>query len=300
MGAAPAPFAGLMIFGIDSLTIRTTLSNDSQSVDPLFHRASMKVVILCGGRGTRLREETEFRPKPMLPIGRQPILWHIMKIYASQGHKDFILCLGYKGEMIKDFFRNYHWMISDVTLRLGRTTEPQFHNHYAEEEWTVTLADTGENTLTAGRIWRIRQYVGEDEHFFITYGDGVGNLDVNAALEFHRRHARILTLTAVHPPGRFGDISLDNMDIVSEFNEKPQAEGGWINGGFFVASRRVFEYLDVGDDVMFEHEPMRRLAAERQLLAYRHNGFWQPMDTFQEFTLLNRLWNEGKAPWKTW
>ncbi|MCX6922134.1 MAG: glucose-1-phosphate cytidylyltransferase [Verrucomicrobia bacterium] len=260
----------------------------------------MKVVILCGGRGTRLREETEFRPKPMLPIGRLPILWHIMKIYASQGHKDFILCLGYKGEMIKDFFRNYLWMMSDVTLRLGRNAQAEFHTRHDEEDWTVTLADTGEDTMTAGRIKRIEPYIAEDENFFLTYGDGVGNVDVNAALAFHQQHGKTLTLTAVHPPGRFGELVIETGEVISKFNEKPQVESGWINGGFFVASRRVFAHLPSADEVMFEQEPMRRIAAEKQLMAYQHRGFWQPMDTFQEFTLLNRLWNEGKAPWKIW
>jgi glucose-1-phosphate cytidylyltransferase len=258
----------------------------------------MKVVILCGGRGTRLREETEFRPKPMLPIGHLPILWHIMKIYASQGHREFVLCLGYKGDMIKDFFRNYQWMRSDVTLSLGPSPKYKFHNRHDEEDWTVTLADTGEDTPTGGRIRRIRQYIGNDENFFITYGDGVGNVDVNRELKFHKKHGKLLTLTSVHPPGRFGEIVLEDGSKVAQFNEKPQAEGGWINGGFFVASKKVFDYLD--DETMFEQEPMRRLTAEGQLMAYPHDGFWQPMDTFQEFTLLNRLWNENKAPWKTW
>jgi glucose-1-phosphate cytidylyltransferase len=260
----------------------------------------MKVVILCGGKGTRLREETEYRPKPMVPIGNHPILWHIMKIYAAQGHTDFVLCLGYKGEMIKDYFRNYLWTQSDVTVSLGRNPNCCFHNSHQEENWTVTLADTGEETLTAGRIRRIQQYIGLDEHFFLTYGDGVGNVDVNAALEFHRKHARTLTLTAVRPPGRFGELALNANDHVSQFNEKPQTEGGWISGGFFVASRKLFDYLQVGDQMALEQEPIRKLAAEEQLVAYRHHGFWQPMDTYAEFILLNRLWNEGKAPWKAW
>jgi glucose-1-phosphate cytidylyltransferase len=260
----------------------------------------MKVVILCGGRGTRLREETEYRPKPMVPIGTQPILWHIMKIYASQGHKDVNLCLGYKGEMIKNFFRNYHWMMSDVTLKLGQKPNVRFNGRHDEEDWTVTLAETGENTLTAGRIWRIRQHLGDDEDFFLTYGDGVGDMDVNAALALHKKHGKTLTLTAVHPPGRFGEISLGEADLVTAFNEKPQAEAGWINGGFFVVSQKALDYLDVGDDVMFEREPMQQIAADRQLVAYRHHKFWQPMDTYQEFTLLNQLWEQGKAPWRTW
>lgn len=260
----------------------------------------MKVVILCGGKGTRLREETEFRPKPMLPIGNQPILWHIMKSYAAQGHKEFILCLGYKGEMIKDFFRNYLWMMSDVTLHLGRMPAVHFHNRHDEEDWNVTLADTGQETLTAGRIQRIKAFIGHDEDFFLTYGDGVGNVDVNAALAFHQRQKTVLTLTAMHPPGRFGELHIEN-SLVTEFNEKPQTESGWINGGFFVASRRVFDYLGANcDQVMLEHEPIRRMAADRQLAAYRHDGFWQPMDTFSEFNYLNRLWAEKTAPWKIW
>jgi glucose-1-phosphate cytidylyltransferase len=237
----------------------------------------MKVVILCGGKGTRLREETEYRPKPMLPIGNRPILWHIMKIYAAHGHKDFILCLGYKGEMIKDFFRNYLWMTSDTTLRLGRKAAVQFHNHHDEEDWTVTLADTGEETLTAGRIHKIKPYLGDDPEFFITYGDGVGNIDINASMN-------------ISPDGR-----------ITQFNEKPQATEGRINGGFFVASRGIFDYLDASSEqVMFEQKPIRTMAAEGQLMAYPHDGFWQPMDTFSEFNLLNRLWSEGSAPWKSW
>jgi glucose-1-phosphate cytidylyltransferase len=260
----------------------------------------MKVVLLCGGKGTRLREETEFRPKPMLPIGNRPILWHIMKIYASQGHKDFILCLGYKGEIIKDFFHNYLWMTSDVTLKLGRTQSYEFHNRHDEEDWSVTLVDTGENTLTAGRIKRIEKYIGDDQDFFLTYGDGVGNIDVNASLAFHKTHGKILTVTSVHPPGRFGDLGLADSSVVTEFNEKPQVESGWINGGFFVVSRKVFHYLENCDNVMFEQEVIRNFVADRQVMAYNHTGFWQPMDTFTEYTLLNRLWNDGKAPWRTW
>ena len=260
----------------------------------------MKVVILCGGKGTRLREETEFRPKPMVPIGDRPILWHIMKTYASFGHKDFVLCLGYKGDMIKDYFRNYLEHTCDVTLTLGRKPEVKFHNRHDEEDWTVTLADTGENTLTAGRIKRVERYLGNDEHFLLTYGDGVGDIDINGAIKFHHQHGRMLTLTAVHPPGRFGELGMIAGGQVTNFNEKPQAEGGWINGGYFVASRAIFKHLENTDNLMFEQDPMRRFSSEQQLMAFCHGGFWQPMDTFQEFTLLNRLWSEGKAPWKTW
>ncbi len=260
----------------------------------------MKVVILCGGKGHRLREETEFRPKPMLPIGERPILWHIMKTYAHHGFNEFVLCLGYKGEMVKEYFRNYQWRAGDVTLRLGRTPAAKFHDDNHEESWTVTLADTGEETMTGGRIRRIRRHIGEDAEFFLTYGDGVGDVDITAALDFHRQHKKLLTLTAVHPPGRFGEIELAPENSVFIFNEKPQVEGGWISGGYFVASSKIFDYLGDSDDVTFEHQPMRRLAAEGNLMGYRHEGFWQPMDTFQEFTLLNRLWSEGQAPWKVW
>jgi glucose-1-phosphate cytidylyltransferase len=260
----------------------------------------MKVVVLCGGKGTRLREETEFRPKPMVPIGDHPILWHIMKTYATHGHKEFILCLGYKGDIIKDYFRNYLWMSSDVTLLLGRKPSVRFHNHHAEEDWSVTIADTGAETQTAGRIRRIQKYLGADREFFLTYGDGVGDVDINAALAFHRQHGKKLTLTAVRPPGRFGELGLQTDGTVTEFNEKPQVSGGRINGGYFVASPDIFPYLGDSDQTMFEQEPLRRLAAESQLVAFRHDGFWQPMDTFQEFTFLNKLWAEGRAPWKIW
>ena len=260
----------------------------------------MKVVILCGGKGTRLREETEFRPKPMLPIGGRPILWHIMKIYASQGFTEFVLCLGYKGAIIKDYFRNYLWNTSDVTIRLGKCEQESFHNRQEEEGWTITLAETGEETLTAGRVAKIRKYLGDDEHFLLTYGDGVGNIDVRAAYAHHLASGKILTMTTVHPPGRFGEVSLLEDGSIGAFNEKPQTEEGWINGGFFCASKRLFDYLDVPDDVLLEKQPMQQLAAEGQLNAYRHTGFWQPMDTFHEFTRLNELWDGGQAPWKTW
>jgi glucose-1-phosphate cytidylyltransferase len=261
----------------------------------------MKVVILCGGKGTRLREETEYRPKPMVPIGNRPILWHIMKIYAECGFTDFVLCLGYKGDMIKDFFRNYLWLTSHVTLRLGRHPNVKFHNHHPEEDWTVTLVDTGEETLTAGRIRRIKPFVGDDPEFFLTYGDGVGNIDIAASLKFHQQHGKKLTITAVRPPGRFGELGLGPQGQVVAFNEKPQTTSGYINGGFFVASRSVFDYLgEEADQTMFEQEPMQSIAKDSQLMAFPHDGFWQPMDTFSEYSLLNRLWAEGKAPWKTW
>ena len=260
----------------------------------------MKVVILCGGKGTRLREETEFRPKPMVPIGDRPILWHVMKTYAQYGFKEFVLCLGYRGEMIKEYFRNYQWMASDVTLKLGRKPSVHSHNHHDEEDWSVTLAETGLETMTGGRLKRIQRYLGADETFLFTYGDGVGNIDVPAAIEFHRSHGKVLTLTAVHPPGRFGELGMGEAGAVREFNEKPQAEGGWINGGFFVASRKVFDFIPDDDKVSFEQEPLRAITAAGDLRAWQHRGFWQPMDTYQEYILLNRLWADGQAPWKIW
>jgi glucose-1-phosphate cytidylyltransferase len=260
----------------------------------------MKVVILCGGKGTRLREETEYRPKPMVPIGGRPILWHIMKTYASYGFKDFILCLGYKGNIIKEYFRNYQWMSTDVSMRLGEESCVHFHDKHDEENWSVTLAETGEETMTAGRIERIRRHLGNDEEFFLTYGDGVGAIDITAALAFHRSHKKLLTLTSVHPPGRFGELTLADNGLVRAFNEKPQTESGWINGGYFIANVGIFDYLQNTGSVMFEQEPMRKIAAAGQLMAFRHSGFWHPMDTYQEYLLLNRLWDEQKAPWKVW
>lgn len=260
----------------------------------------MKVVIFCGGKGTRLREETEYRPKPMVPIGERPILWHIMKLYAQHGHTDFILCLGYKGEVIKEFFRNYLWNTCDVTLSLGREPQAEFHGRHTEENWRVTLADTGQESMTAERLRRIERFLGDEREFLLTYGDGVGNVDIPAAIAQHRASRRLLTVTAVHPPGRFGDLQLGAADAVTGFNEKPQSEGGWINGGFFVASRDVFRELADFGDVMLERGPLDRMAARGQLGAYRHEGFWQPMDTYQEYLYLNRLWSEGKAPWKVW
>jgi glucose-1-phosphate cytidylyltransferase len=260
----------------------------------------MKVVILCGGKGTRLREETEFRPKPMVPIGNRPILWHIMKYYAYFGHRDFILCLGYKGEMIKDYFRNYLWNTCDITLSLGRTAAVQFHSRHDEEDWNVTLADTGENSMTAYRIRTIQRYLGNDETFLLTYGDGVGNIDITASIEHHKKTGKICTLSAVHPPGRFGELGISGDDSIHGFNEKPQAEGGYINGGYMVCNRSIFDYLPDDPGMMLEQSPMKQLTADGKLAAFRHDGFWQPMDTFQEFTLLNKLWEDGKAPWKVW
>lgn len=259
----------------------------------------MKVVILCGGLGTRLREETEFRPKPMAPVGPRPILWHIMKYYACFGHTDFLLCLGYKGDMIKDWFRNYLWHTGDVTLSLGREPAVRFHDRHDEEHWTVTLADTGEDSLTGRRIRRIRRHLAPDEPFLLTYGDGLSDVDLDALVAEHRRAGRAVTITAVHPAGRFGALSLDEDGRIHTFQEKPQVEAAYVNGGYMVCEPRVFDYLPEAN-VAFEREPIARLVADGQLHSYKHEGWWQPMDTWQEMQYLNRLWGEGRAPWKRW
>jgi glucose-1-phosphate cytidylyltransferase len=258
----------------------------------------MQVVILCGGKGTRLREETEYRPKPMVPIGDRPILWHIMKIYARHGHKDFILCLGYKGDVIKDFFLRYQQLASDFTLNLRDPSHVTCHNPEDSEDWNVTLANTGEDTMTGGRVKRIERYIKGDT-FMLTYGDGVGNVDIEALLKFHRSHGKLATVTGVRPPGRFGEMVMRDA-LVTEFNEKPQASGGRINGGFFIFSRGVFEHLSADAGSILEQEPLRKLCALGQLVCFPHDGFWQPMDTFREFESLNSLWRSNQAPWKVW
>ena len=257
----------------------------------------MKVVIFCGGLGTRLREETEFRPKPMVPVGERPILWHIMKIYAHFGHKDFVLCLGYKGDVIKEYFRNYHWNTSDVTLRLGAKPQIKYHNAHDEEDWTVTLIDTGLNTQTGGRLKRVLPFI-KDDTFLLTYGDGVINSDINASIAFHKKQKKIFTITAVQPAGRFGDLDIRNY-VVTAFNEKPEKQSGYINGGFFVVNKRSGKYL-TDDKCVLEQEPLDRLAREGQIAAYKHSGFWQCMDTYREQQLLTKMWESGEAPWKLW
>lgn len=258
----------------------------------------MKVVILCGGKGTRLREETEFRPKPMVPIGGRPILWHIMKTYSRAGHRDFILCLGYKGEMIKEYFRNYLWNTCDVTLSLGRKPGVKFHDHHEEEDWTVTLADTGSEAGTAHRVKMIKRYLAPGETFMLTYGDGLSNVDFDALIESHRQASKVLTMSAVHPGGRFGWLKFDADGVLEKFHEKPTQESSYVNGGFMVCDYRIFDYLaPCAEGGMFEAEPVDAIVRDRQLHCYRHEGFWQPMDTYQEMQYLNRLWAEGNAPW---
>lgn len=258
----------------------------------------MKVVILCGGYGTRIRDVAENIPKPMIPIGGFPILWHIMKYYASFGHQDFVLCLGYKSDAIKDFFLNYEAHTKDFTIELGRNGGLTFHTNHEESDWRITLADTGLKSMTGARIRRIQKYVG-DEDFMLTYGDGVGNIDLKGLLEFHQKHGRILTVTGVRPPGRFGEL-VHSDEVVTEFNEKPQATGGRISGGFFVATPKIFNYLDDREELVFEQMPMRKLVNDKQLMVFEHNGFWQPMDTSREYQLLNSLYDAGDAPWVSW
>lgn len=257
----------------------------------------MKVVVLCGGRGTRLREETEYRPKPMVEIGGRPIVWHIMKLYAHHEIWDFILCLGYKGEVIKDYFLNYHAMNDDFTVNLGSRTRLRFHGQHTEEDWNVTLTDTGLDTLTAERIYRVRDYLG-DGPFMVTYGDGVTDLDVKALLKFHREQGRLATLTAVRDISRFGVVQTDGQGRVTGFKEKPQIQER-INVGFFVFEPGVFDYLK-GQRCMLEQGPLPALAEAGQLSIYSHDGFWHCMDTYRDFLKLNELWNEGSAPWAVW
>ncbi len=260
----------------------------------------MKVVILCGGKGTRLREETEYRPKPMVPIGNYPIIWHIMKTYAHFGHKDFILCLGHKGSFIKDYFRNYLWNISDVQMRLSQGSELLFHNQNGENDWAVTLAETGEDSMTAYRVKSIQKYIPSGETFLLTYGDGLSNIDINESIKSHVLSSKICSLAAVHPAGRFGALRIDKNGSIQTFIEKPQFEESYVNGGYMVCDYKIFSYLTNDHNVMLEREPMNNLVQSNQLNAYRHDGFWQPMDTYQEMEYLNNLWRNNKAPWKVW
>jgi glucose-1-phosphate cytidylyltransferase len=255
----------------------------------------MKVVILAGGMGTRLSEETALKPKPMAEIGDRPILWHIMKIFSAYGFDEFVVCLGYRGFVIKEYFRNYSLHMSDVTFDM-RTNEMTVHQN-ASEPWKVTLVDTGAETLTGGRIQRVRDHIG-DETFMLTYGDGVANVRIDELLAFHRAQGREATVTAVQPLGRFGVMHLGEDGGVTAFEEKPQGEGGWINGGFFVLEPSVIDRIT--EDVMFEHAPLEGLVADGQLAAFKHDGFWQPMDTLRDKRHLEELWASGNAPWKIW
>lgn len=256
----------------------------------------MKAVILAGGLGTRLAEETSVRPKPMVEVGGKPILWHIMKIYSQHGVNDFIVCCGYKGYFIKEYFQNYFLHQSDVTFCMKENTT-EVHERRAEP-WTVTLVDTGDNSMTGGRLGRVASYLKNEEAFCMTYGDGVSDVDITELLAFHKSHGKQATLTATYPPGRFGALNFEGNQI-TEFKEKPKGDGAMINGGFFVLSPKVLDRIS-GDDCIWELDPLMGLASDGQLMAYKHEGFWQPMDTLRDKMHLEELWEEGKAPWKTW
>ena len=255
----------------------------------------MKVVLLAGGLGTRLSEETAHKPKPMVKIGGMPILWHIMKTYSLAGINEFIICLGYKGYVIKEFFANYFLHMSDVTFDL-KNNSMEVHNVNAES-WKVTLVDTGRDTMTGGRLKRVKEYLGEED-FCFTYGDGVSDIDVSKLIDFHKSHKKLATVTAVQPPGRFGSLDINN-GLVEDFLEKPEGDGGWINAGYFVLSPKVIDLIDA-DDTTWENEPLKALANTKELSAYCHNGFWRPMDTLRDKNFLNDLWTKEDAPWKKW
>ena len=255
----------------------------------------MKAVILAGGLGTRISEESHLRPKPMIEIGGKPVIWHIMKIYSAHGVNDFIVCLGYKGYMIKEYFSNYFLHTSDVTIDIGNNNIEVHQN--SAEPWRVTLLDTGIDTMTGGRLRRVRDYLGAED-FCLTYGDGVSDVNITELIAFHERQDTLATVTAIQLPGRFGALKIDRGSVLG-FEEKPRGDGGWINGGFFVLSPKVLEYID-GDETSWEREPLARLAAQGQLSAFLHPGFWQPMDALRDKTQLEELWESGRAPWKVW
>jgi len=258
---------------------------------------NIPVVILCGGMGTRLREETEYKPKPMIEIGGRPIIWHIMKIYAHYGYRKFILCLGYKGSVIKEYFLNYEAMSNDLTVSLGGESKRCYLNNHKEQDFEITLVDTGLHTMTGGRVKRIEKFI-DTEAFMVTYGDGLADIDIGKLVAFHQSHGKLATLTAVRPPSRFGILELTDEDRVKQFREKVETE--WINGGFLVFDRRIFDYLDLNKDCFLERDPMERLTAEKQMMAFRHEGFWIGMDTYREYEMLNQMWDTGNAPWRFW
>lgn len=257
----------------------------------------MKVVILAGGFGTRISEESHLKPKPMIEIGEYPILWHIMKIYSSYGFREFIICLGYKGYKIKDYFLNYYLYKSDITVDFNNKNK-QFIHHHDAEPWKITLVETGLETLTGGRVKRIQKYIG-NEPFMLTYGDGVSNIDIRKLVQFHKDHGKLATLTATQPTGRFGALNLTSNQLVESFKEKLKGDGGWINGGFFVFQPEIFEYIE-GDQTILEQEPLEKLAMKGQLMAYKHSDFWHPMDTLRDKNYLEELWTSNTAPWKVW
>lgn len=262
--------------------------------------SNIPVAILCGGKGTRLKEETEFRPKPMVTVGDRPLIWHIMKIYAHYGFTDFMLCLGYKGEMIREYFFNYDWNHSDVLLELGNKRVTKLNNGHNEEKWRVWLIDTGQETMTGGRLKRLSRYLEKTGSDLLlgTYGDGVCNVNIKDLLAYHRSHGKLATITAVRPPSRFGELAIEE-NLVTYFQEKPQTSEGWINGGYFILHRKVLDLIQ-GDSTVLEAEPLKKLASLGELAVYRHDGFWQCVDTYRELELLNNLYNSGKSLWKIW
>lgn len=257
----------------------------------------MKVVILCGGQGMRLREETEVKPKPMVSIGGMPILWHIMKTYAQYGFNDFVLCLGYKGEVIKEFFYNYEMLTNDFTIELG-SKNIEIHPRHSEKGWKVTLVDTGANAMTGARVKRIEKFV-DDDFFMLTYGDGVIDLDIKALLEYHKSHGKVGTVTGVCPPSRYGELQIQDEHVLS-FDEKPEDTTSSISGGYFVLNKQIFNYLNAEDGCVFEREALHKLAGDGELKVFGHDGFWQCMDTYRDYVYLQELWNKGEAPWKKW
>ncbi len=256
----------------------------------------MKSILLAGGLGTRMREETEFRPKPMVTIGDRPILWHIMRTYSLYEVTRFVVLTGYKGEIIREYFHDFAALSMDFTVNLGESPKFKKHGSMVEEGWEVTVVDTGQNTMTGGRVFRARNYIGQ-ETFLCTYGDGVADIDIGKLISFHKSHGRKATMTAVKPFSRFGVLDISDVGLVEGFHEKPQTES-WVNAGYFVFEPEIFDYLD--EECVLEQEPLNQLAADGELMAYKHYGFWQPMDTYRESTMLNQLWNEGNAPWKKW
>lgn len=257
----------------------------------------MKAVILAGGLGTRISEETYLKPKPMIEIGGKPILWHVMKIYSSHGINDFIICCGYKGFVIKEYFANYFLHMSDVTFDMNNN-KMEVHQRHAEP-WKVTLIDTGESTMTGGRLKRVAEHIKNEESFCFTYGDGLSDIDISATVKFHREHGKLATVVATYPPGRFGALDIKD-SVVKSFKEKPRGDGGMINGGFFVLSPKVIDYLNENDNTIWEQEPLKQLSKEGELMAWTHDGFWQPMDTLRDKQLLEEFWNNNTAPWKKW
>lgn len=264
------------------------------------NKAKIPVVILCGGMGTRIRDVSENIPKPMITIGGKPILWHIMKIYSHYGFNHFILCLGYKGEVIREFFLNYYAMVNDVTVNLSKPDGLIYHNNNVED-WKVTLIDTGVNAMTGARVAKIKKFLGENDNFMLTYGDGVADVDIKKLIAFHNSHGKLVTVTGVHPVSRFGEMDVESNGAVTSFAEKPQVAEGRINGGFLVIHRDFIDkYLNDDDNLILEQYPLTQCAKDGQLMSFNHDGYWQPMDTYREYNVLNKLWNSSKAPWKIW